>query len=57
MPDVQNGNTDPFAAAAWISHVFVSIHPFEVSRSQTLSEKDKLMHNVNPKLGRQRATF
>lgn len=24
---------DPFAAAAWISHVFVTIHPFEVRSS------------------------
>ena len=23
-------DVDPFAAAAWISHVFVTIHPFEV---------------------------
>ena len=22
-------NMDPFAAAAWISHVFITIHPFE----------------------------
>ena len=27
---INDKNMDPFAAAAWISHVFVTIHPFEV---------------------------
>lgn len=26
---IQQADMDPFAAAAWISHVFVTIHPFE----------------------------
>ncbi|PPQ86571.1 hypothetical protein CVT25_006162 [Psilocybe cyanescens] len=51
MPDVQNGNTDPFAAAAWISHVFVSIHPFEDGNgrlSRMLSSIPLLMKRLPP---------
>ncbi|KAF8073638.1 hypothetical protein FPV67DRAFT_757692 [Lyophyllum atratum] len=30
---VQQADMDPFASAAWISHVFLTIHPFEASFS------------------------
>ncbi|KIM37854.1 hypothetical protein M413DRAFT_76580, partial [Hebeloma cylindrosporum] len=30
---VQQPDVDPFASAAWISHVFITIHPFEASFS------------------------
>ncbi|KAF9479200.1 hypothetical protein BDN70DRAFT_932772 [Pholiota conissans] len=36
---VQNSNMDPFAAAAWISHIFITIHPFEASSSSTYYER------------------
>jgi len=28
---VQQADMDPFAFSAWISHVFLTIHPFEAS--------------------------
>ena len=28
---INDKNMNPFAAAAWISHIFATIHPFEVS--------------------------
>lgn len=31
---LQKEDMDPFAASAWISHVFVTVHPFEVSFNQ-----------------------